>query len=199
LENKAWIVSDHQSFGSAQDKSQISSPFVGRGEEIEQLSQLLTKASAGQGQMAFITGEPGIGKSRLIRETSALAHRRGFNSLIAKCYQVEQTIPYQPLIDLVNQVIEQDNCWQELDPVWLRELAVLSPELGEFAATTAKVTLPSDEPDENQQGRLFQSISHLLALQANQQTLLLVVEDIQWADPATLQCLHYLIHRIFHG
>jgi len=184
LENKIWTIVDSQ--------SQISSPFVGRGEEIDQLTQLLTKAATGQGQMALISGEPGIGKSRLVQETSVLAHQKGFHILNANCYQVEQTIPYQPLIDLVHQAIEQDNHWHELGPVWLRELAVLSPEMGQVATTAAAVALPSDEPDESQQGRLFQSIFHLFALRANQQKLLLVVEDIHWADPATLQCLHYL-------
>jgi tetratricopeptide (TPR) repeat protein len=77
-------------------------------------------------------------------------------------------------------------------------LVVLSPEMGEFAATAAAVALPSDEPDESQQGRLFQAIFHLFALKANQEKLLLVVEDIHWADPATLQCLHYLTRRINH-
>ena len=188
LENKNWTVFDSQ--------SQISSPFVGRGEEVDQLTQLLTKAATDQGQMALIKGEPGIGKSRLVHETSVLAHQKGFHLLSAHCFQVEQTIPYQPLIDLVHQVTEQDNHWQELELVWLRELAVLSPEMGEFAATSTAVALPSDEPDESQQGRLFQSIFHLFALKAKQQKLLLVVEDIHWADPATLQCLHYLTRRI---
>jgi len=177
-------------------KSPISSPFVGRGVEIGQFTQLLTQAAAGQGQMALITGEPGIGKSRLVQETAVLAHRQGFHLLSAHCYQVEQSMPYQPLIDLARQVMARDDCWQQLAPVWLRELAILVPEVGEVAAAATTVATPSDEPDENQQGRLFQAIFHLFAKQANQHKLLLVIEDIHWADPATLQCLHYLARHI---
>lgn len=173
----------------------IPSAFVGRGKEIDQFNRLLTQAASGQGQTIFITGEPGIGKSRLTQETSALALGKGFFGLSAYCYPVEQTMPYQPLIDLVRQLTERDDHWQLLSAVWLRELAILVPDVGEADATTTVAT-PSDEPDESHQGRLFQAIFHLLKKQAEENKLLLVVEDIHWADPATLQCLHYLARHI---
>jgi tetratricopeptide (TPR) repeat protein len=105
-------------------------------------------------------------------------------------------MPYQPLIDLARQVMASGDRWQQLAPGWLRELAVLVPEVGEVAAAATTVASSSDEPDENQQGRLFQAIFHLFAKQADQHKLLLIIEDIHWADPATLQCLHYLARHI---
>ncbi len=174
----------------------ISPPFVGRGKEIDLIARLLTQTTTGQGQMALISGEPGIGKSRLVQETTVLARRQGFHVLSAHCYLVEQSMPYQPLIDLARQVMAGDNRWQQLAPVWLRELAVLVPEMGDVAASATGVARPSDEPDESPQGRLFQAIFHLFANQANRRKLLLVVEDIHWTDPATLQCLHYLARHV---
>jgi len=174
----------------------ISPPFVGRGKEIDLLAQLLTQTTTGQGQVALITGEPGIGKSRLIQETTVLARRQGFHVLSAHCYLVEQSMPYQPLIDLARQVMARDNRWQQLAPIWLRELAVLVPEMGDVAASATAVAPPSVEPDESPQGRLFQAIFHLFATQADRHKLLLVVEDIHWTDPATLQCLHYLARHL---
>ena len=171
-------------------------PFVGRGKEVDQIERLLKQTATSQGQLILINGEPGIGKSRLVHETISLAQRHGFHVLIAHCYEVEQTMPYQPLIELVRQVMARDDRWQRLAPVWLRELAVLLPEMGEVVAETAAVTFPSIEPDENQPGRLFQAIFHLFAQQAEKNDLLLVIEDIQLADPATLQCLHYLARHI---
>jgi DNA-binding SARP family transcriptional activator len=176
--------------------SPISSPFVGRGREIEQFTRLLTRAATGQGQLALISGEPGIGKSRIIQETTVLASQQGFHPLSARCYQVEQTMTYQPLIDLVRQVMAYDDCWQQLAPVWLRELVILVPEMGDMAAAGTTVSPTIDEPDENQQARLFQAIFHLFANQTDQYKLFLVIEDIHWADPATLQCLHYLVRNI---
>jgi predicted ATPase/DNA-binding SARP family transcriptional activator len=173
----------------------VSTPFVGRGKEVTQITQLLTQTSTNHGQVMLITGEPGIGKSRLIREMTILANRQGFQSLSAQCYQVEQTMPYQPLIDLVRQIIGCGDHWRQLAPVWLRELAVLVPEIGEVAASATGVVLPSDDLDENKQVRLFQAIFNLFANQADRYKVLLVVEDIHWADPATSQCLHYLARQ----
>jgi len=175
---------------------QIPSPFVGRGAEIDQLTRLLKQVAVGQGQMVLITGEPGIGKSRLVSETVLIAHQDGYRVLSAHCYHVEQAMPYQPLIDLVRQVMAYDGLWKQLAPVWLRELAILVPEMEETAAAATTVSSPSDELDESQQGRLYQAIFQLFAKQAQQGKLLFVIEDIHWADPATLQCLHYLARHI---
>ncbi len=71
-------------------------------------------------------------------------------------------MPYQPLIDLIRQVMAHDDRWQQLAPVWLRELSVLVPEMEEMAISADNSCPPADEPDENQQGRLFQAIFHLL-------------------------------------
>ena len=155
LETEIWAISSPQ--------SPISPPFVGRGKEVDQITRLLTQTTAERGQMALIVGESGIGKSRLVQETTVLARRQEFHLLIAHCYQVEQTMPYQPLIDLARQMMARDDRWQQLAPVWLRELAVLVPEMGEVAAAATAVAPPSDEPDESRQGRLFQAIFHLFS------------------------------------
>jgi DNA-binding SARP family transcriptional activator len=177
-------------------ESPISAPFVGRGKEMNKIVRLLSQTASDQGRVTLIAGEQGIGKSRLIQEMTTLASRQGFQPLIAYCYQVEQTMPYQPLIDLARQVITSDDHWQQLAPVWLRELAVLTPEIEEAAASSTGAVHPSDDLDDSQQVRLFQAIFNLFANQADRQKLLLVVEDIHWADPATLQCLHYLSRHI---
>ncbi|MCA1772406.1 MAG: AAA family ATPase [Halomonas sp.] len=173
-----------------------SSPFVGRKKEIDLFTQVLTQTATGQGRVLIFTGEPGIGKTRLIQEITSLASHNGFQSLAAQCYQMEQALPYQPLIDLARQMMENDHHWQQMPPVWLRELALLVPEMEEVAAAAMTTELPAEELDESQQGRLFQAIFHLFANMADQNKLLFVVEDIHWADAATLQCLHYLVRHI---
>ena len=178
-------------------ESAISSPCVGRGREISQFSKLLSHISAGQGQTAVVSGEPGIGKSRLIQEMTILAHQQGFQTFIAQCFEVEQTLPYLSLINLVRQIITNDNRWQTIAPIWLRELAVLIPELEEAAASSATTLAPPlDDLDESKQGRLFQAIFHFFANQAEGQRSIIVIEDIHWSDPATLLCLHYLTRNI---
>jgi DNA-binding SARP family transcriptional activator len=170
-------------------------PIVGRGAEIDQITRFLKRTAAGQGQSILIAGEPGIGKSRLVQETGTLAYGLGIHLLIAHCYQVEQTLPYQPLIDLIRQLMARDDRWKRLAPVWMRELAILLPEMAEVAAASTTAS-PIEEPDENRPGRLFQAIFHLFADHAKKYRLLLVVEDVQLADPATVQCIHYLARHI---
>jgi predicted ATPase/DNA-binding SARP family transcriptional activator len=177
-------------------ETQVSSPFVGRRKEIALASQLLTKTAIGRGGVLILAGEPGIGKTRLIQETTKLAPGKGFRSLTAQCYQLEQALPYQPLIDVARQMMETDNQWQQLDSVWLRELALLVPEMEEAAVAAMTSEPPSEELDESQQGRLFQAIFHLFTNTAKRNKLLLIVEDIHWADATTLQCLHYLVRHI---
>jgi tetratricopeptide (TPR) repeat protein len=186
--NKDWAAPPVQ--------PQSSPPFVGRGNEINRLTQLLALSAAGQGQLALISGEPGIGKSRLVEETAIVARQQGCQLLIAHCYQVEQSMPYQPLIDLLSQVMARDASWQRLDPIWLRELVVLVPEMGAAAAASTAAANLADEPDENRQVRLVQAFSHFFAGQADRQKLLLIIEDLHWADAATLQCLHYFARHI---
>jgi len=173
-----------------------SPPFVGRGQEMDLLARLLTQTAAGHGRIALVSGELGIGKTRLVQETAVLALRQGFHVLNTRCYLVEQSMPYQPLIDLARQMIALDDRWQQLAPIWLRELAVLVPETGDMPSPAATAAPPADEPDESPQARLYQAVFHLFAKQAARHKLLLVVEDIHWADPATLQCLHYLARHI---
>lgn len=180
-------------------ETQASSPFVGRRKEIDLFTKVLRQTATGLGRVLIFTGEPGIGKTRLIQEMTSLASQKGFQSLAAQCYQMEQALPYQPLIDLGRQMIENGHHWQQLDPVWLRELALLIPEIEEVAATAMTTKPPAEELDESQQGRLFQAIFHLFTNLAEQNKLLLVIEDIHWADAATLQCLHYLVRHISYN
>jgi len=177
-------------------ESAISSPCVGRGREISQFSNLLSHIAAGQGQTAVVSGEPGIGKSRLIQEMTILAHQQGFQTFIAQCFEVEQTLPYLSLINLVRQIITNDNRWQLLAPIWLRELSVLLPEMAEVTSSATTLTPPLDDLYESEQGRLFQAIFHFFANQAEVQRSILMIEDIHWSDPATLLCLHYLTRNI---
>ncbi len=190
-ENKVYprSVSTHISTHSLRQ-----TPFVGRAREYGQLTAMVNQANQGNGCVVFVGGEPGIGKSRLIRETAMFAGKEGFTTLFVHSYQVEQAMLYQPLVDLVRHINET---WPEqiagLPTVWLREIAALVPEIAGTA--TGQAIVPA-QTDENQQGRLFQAIVHLLSAIAGENGLMLNVDDIHWADTATLQFLHYLARRV---
>ena len=170
-------------------------PFVGREAEYGRLAACATEAAAGQGRVALIVGEPGIGKSRLVQEVAGFALEQGLSTLTVQCYQVEQAMPYQPIIDLAREVVED---WPaetllRLPAVWLTEIATLLPEIAN--AVPDLPAIPADA-DGSQQGRLFQALVQLFVTIANDGGLMLTFDDIHWADPATLQFLHQLAVRI---
>ncbi len=169
-------------------------PFVGRSREYSELTQALHAAQAGAGRVVLVEGEPGIGKSRLLQETLEYANSQHVLTLVTHCYQVEQMIPYQPVIDLLDQALNSVpvNRFLALPPVYLAELATLSPELRELAPD-----LPSAAEDMSaRQARRLRALQQCLELLAGDQGLVLAVDDVHWADHATWQFIHHLASHI---
>jgi tetratricopeptide (TPR) repeat protein/transcriptional regulator with XRE-family HTH domain len=172
-----------------------ATPFVGRNNEFGQLAGLVTRLTAGTGYVVLIEGEPGIGKSRLMREVARYAEERGLVTLATNCYEIERAMPYQPVIDLATQALQLASTatLRTLAPVSLAEIAALVPAVAErFGALPP---LSSDFP-EARQARLFRAIVQLVeALTASQQ-LVVLIDDVQWADDASVQFLHYFARQV---
>lgn len=169
-------------------------PFVGRAREYQELMQALHAAQTGTGRVVLVEGEPGIGKSRLLQETLDYARGHGVLTLVTHCYQVEQAIPYQPVIDILDQALNTVpvNRFLALPPVYLAELATLSPELLELAPD-----LPNAAEDMSaRQARRLRALHQCLELLAGDQGLVLAVDDVHWADHATWQFIHHLASHI---
>ncbi|HET7609736.1 MAG TPA: AAA family ATPase [Gammaproteobacteria bacterium] len=168
-------------------------PFVGRGKEIDLLAGLLARLGPGVGRVALVEGEPGIGKSRLTRELARQARARGAATLATKCYEIEAAMPYQAVIDVVTQALElmPTAVLQKLPPVSLAEIAALVPGV----ALRAAVPVLSADLPEARQARIFHALVQLLELLTATRHLLVIVDDLQWADDASAQFLHYLARR----
>lgn len=110
-----------------------SAPFVGRGNEYGLLIGLVARLTRGAGHTVLIEGEPGIGKSRLMREVACYAESQGLPTLSTNCYEIERAIPYQPVIDLVTRALDRASptALRHLAPVSLAELAALVPAVAE--------------------------------------------------------------------
>jgi tetratricopeptide (TPR) repeat protein/transcriptional regulator with XRE-family HTH domain len=168
-----------------------NTPFVGRNNEYGSLIGLVARLTAGSGYSVLIEGEPGIGKSRLLREVARYAQAQALPTLASNCYEIERAIPYQPVIDLVTRALERvtDAALLDLPPVSLAELAALVPEVGERVVELPQ--LSKDFP-EARQARLSRAVDQLLEASRGGRPALLMVDDIQWADDASAQVLHYL-------
>ena len=169
-------------------------PFVGRSRELALLQQSLAHLAEGRGGTVLVEGEPGIGKTRLLRELLHDAQARGLPLLATKCYEIERAMPYQPVIDLVSRALERASAADiaKLGAVSLAELKALVPEIGErFPELPA---LSGDFP-EARQARLSRAVGHLLDAALGPGPSLLVVDDLQWADEASVQVLHHLARQ----
>jgi len=178
-------------FGGAKAAAADTSPFVGRNKEYGHLTGLIGQLTAGAGYTVLIDGEPGIGKSRLLREIAKHAIVHDIAMLATNCYEIERAMPYQPIIDLVARALNQisDSGLRNLPPVSVAELAALIPEISERFPDLPQ--LSSDFP-EARQARLSRAVDQLLEAVRGDHPFVLIVDDIQWADDASASVLHYL-------
>lgn len=170
-------------------------PFVGRTDEFGHLVGLIAGLTSGSGHVALLEGESGIGKSRLIRELIRHAHSLGIHALAANCYEIEKGVPYQPVIELIGQALEQcsTSMIERLAPTALAELASLAPAVAE---RVANLPILSAQLPEARQVRLFRAIEQLFDALADSRQLIVVVDDIHWVDDASLQFLHYFARHV---
>ena len=162
-------------------------PLIGRQAEWEQLQVAWRRAAGGQAHFALITGEAGIGKSRLAEELLSWMGQQGFTAATTRAYAAEGQLSYGPVMEWLRSEPLRA-AYARLDTVWLTEVGRLLPEL-----LAERPDLPDPEPltEHWQRRRLFEALART-ALQASQ-PLLLLIDDLQWCDQETLEWLHYLL------
>jgi tetratricopeptide (TPR) repeat protein/transcriptional regulator with XRE-family HTH domain len=187
----ASAASIHSPPGTASAAASDTAPFVGRSDEYGLLTGLITRITTGAGYTVLIEGEAGIGKSRLMREVARYAGALGLPTLATNCYEIERATPYQAVIDLVTRALDHAPAaaLRNLAPVSLAELAALVPEVGERFPGLPQ--LSNDFP-EARQARLSRAVGQLLEAASGGRPSIVMVDDIQWADDASAQVLHYL-------
>jgi len=181
-------------------------PFVGRGEEHAILVEWWEAARRGERQLTLIEGEAGVGKTRLVEEVARYVEAQGAVVLRGHCYEFGGSLPYQPFAEAMREQLSQHaSRVLNLGKTWLTELSQLLPELREMYPD---LLLPFWTPGEAARQRLFEAVARfLLALTQAEKTadwqveqpvnpLLLFLDDLHWADQATLDLLHYLARRL---
>ncbi len=168
---------------------ELVAPLVGRAAAFSQLVGRYQQARQGQPQAVLLVGEAGIGKTRLACEFVAWARAQGAEVLSGQAFEMGGRLPYQPLIEAVRPRLEEENAPEDLlEDLWLAELARLLPEL-----RARYPDLPAPTEDElTAKMRLFEAVARLLDALARQAPLVLLLDDLQWADGASLDLLRYL-------
>ena len=164
-------------------------PFVGRGTEFSRLLTLYEQTSNSQPQVVLLEGEAGIGKTRLAAAFIDWARAQGAGVLEGRAFQSCQRLAYQPLLDPLRTRLEQElDLRQVLSNTWLAELSRLLPDLCERYPDLPPTTINGAFAS----SRLFEALARLLQAFAERAPLLICVDDLQWADAATLDVFQYL-------
>jgi ATP/maltotriose-dependent transcriptional regulator MalT len=170
--------------------ARVTSPvLVGRRDELGLIGVVLDRAAAGEFALAVIGGEAGIGKTRLSMLAGERARRQGFQVLIGGCLDIgESTVPYAPLLEALRQL------WTELDSDALTE--VLGPVGAELGSLLPELGPPMAADAAPGAGRVFELLRGVLQRLAQRQPLLVIIEDLHWADNATRDLLRYLSRNL---
>jgi class 3 adenylate cyclase/tetratricopeptide (TPR) repeat protein len=169
--------------------------LIGRGAELLQLKRHWDQTQQARGHLVLLSGEPGVGKTRLAQDLIAHAQKSGAIVLRGGCYEYEATTPYLPFVEALREWVH----WQSPDQLraalgaTAAEIAKFAPEIeAKLGAFAPNVTLlPNDE-----RLRLFDNTARFLQSLAAERGLLLFIDDVHWADQGTLSLLQYLLRHL---
>jgi tetratricopeptide (TPR) repeat protein/KaiC/GvpD/RAD55 family RecA-like ATPase len=186
------------------ERDRISSPriaaareisLVDRVEEMRLLREAVDRTAQGEGGLTFLYGEAGIGKTRLARELRAYAHLRGMQVIYGRCpalFRMDGVPPYSLWSEIIREYLEtctSEQLYKAMYGSYPAEVVKLVPELRQKLAM-----IPQSFPikPEQEQNRLFEAISQLITNISKETPLLVILDDLQWADPSSLLLLLYL-------
>lgn len=165
--------------------------FVGREAELALLRGKLASALKGHGGLVLIGGEPGVGKTTLAKQLVVEAGQRGALAVFGRCYESEGTVPYSPFVEMLEQALSlmppgivREDLGEDAPEVarLLPELRRRFPDIGE----------PLDLPPEQQRHYFFNAVASFIARGAARFPLLLVMDDVHWADEPTLLLIEHM-------
>jgi len=163
----------------------LSPVLIGRDAELRTLVTALDAAGTGSGRAFFLTGDPGVGKSRLAAELSSLAEGRGFASYRGRAVQSASPVPFRPVTEALMQLGRSGSLVQAASESEYRSvLATLVPELGQPGRTSTEVNPLT----------VAEALLRVLALTGTGS--ILILEDLHWADPETIATVDYLADNL---
>ncbi len=164
-----------------------AAPLIGRHAEWQRAVGAWHDATAGRAQLLVVTGEAGLGKTRLVEELERWCARQGVATARTRAYAAEGRLAYAPVADWLRSETLRPGL-AKLEPIWLSEITRLLPEL---LSDHPDLRRPEPLSAGEQRQRLFEALARGALRGAH--PLLLVIDDLQWCDQETLEFLHYLV------
>jgi len=166
-----------------------ASKLVGRAAEFGRLTRVLDQAAAEEPTVALVSGDAGMGKTRLVAELATVAAARGFTVLSGRCAELGDSVPYLPLADALHSAAAAAPA--------LADAIAARPVLGLLLPDRGTAEMAGGEAPGMAQQQLFGAVLGMLAELAGRTPVLLVLEDMHWADRSTRDLLTFL-SRVLH-
>jgi tetratricopeptide (TPR) repeat protein/DNA-binding CsgD family transcriptional regulator len=171
--------------------------LIGRNAELTALEGCLEAAARGQGGVVLLSGEAGIGKSRLVAELRRSTEDFDFQLLGGQCFPTDRACPYAPLLDLLGTFLAPLSPSQIVTVLGAsaRALVPLLYEPIQHLPELASLSPLFPLDPEQEQRRLFAQLSDVFLRATTARPLLLVIEDLHWSDESTLEFLHFFARK----
>src|SRR5437764_935593 len=171
--------------------------LIDRNNELAILHELIDQAKSGRGQVVLLSGEAGVGKSRLVAEVKSHAAFHDFLLLQGSCFPTDHAIPYAPLLDLLRSFLASHSLATTTAGVMQVAQAFLPllPDVSHLLPEAQKVPPLTSLDPEQEKRRRFEILADFLTAQAVERSVFLIVEDLHWSDDVSLEFLHYLARR----
>lgn len=171
------------------------SVFVGRERELEELQSGLEEACAGHGRLFLLAGEAGIGKTRIAQEFALQARQRNLQVFPGRCYEGDGAPPFWPWVQIVRAYLasqQVDTLRAELG-AWASDIAHVIPEV-RASLPDLSVLLTPESPESR--FRFFDSFTTFVKNAARRQPVVLLLDDLHWADTPSLLLLQFLAREL---
>ncbi len=177
------------------DKPLVCPIVIGRDVSLAALDRALVQVQGSHGQTVLISGEAGVGKSRLVAVARGRAEELGFLCLKGQCFESDAALPYAPLVDMLRtRLTGLPPAALSADPsVVAPELRRLVPELATLAPSLPPP--PAWREPEQEKRDLFHALAQSVLTQSSDQPILIVMEDLHWSDDTSLEFLLSLTRR----
>jgi predicted ATPase len=175
----------------------ITSPtFIGRVEELQRLEATLGRAEHGRPQVVLLAGDAGVGKTRMLSEFIGRAQGRGVRALVGGCVELGDIgLPYLPVIDALRGLAADPE-----EAELLAEVATTAPAIGRLLPGVRSAgSAGTHVTDGVDQLQVFEGIRALLVGRSEQSPVVLLLEDLHWADRATRDLLAFLARTLRAG
>src|SRR4051794_16887730 len=168
----------------------LAAHLVGRASELGSVDRLLSQVGGGRSASLELVGEPGIGKTRLLAELAARADARGYLILSGRAGELELDLPFWVFVDALDDYVSglEPTRLERIDADVRAELATVFPSMA-VQPTRRRTAI------QHERYRSHRAVCVLLETLARTQPVVLVLDDVHWADPASVELLSALLHR----